>query len=328
MLIIPARYATVQQLGCLETSTGPDKHRKIDACMRSRIVDLATNCYGCHVLQKALDREEEDCLLFVSELLCGNPAKTLVNKHASHVSSRVISTKTVTFLDSGASNHFFRDHSDFRTYVAVAVRTGKSALASEGDFAIVGKGTIAKVFNVGEKEVHITFLNALHAPSLSANLVSVSQFDKAGYYSMFGSRGVIIREGTAGAITLQGHGSDGMYILETANAFANISTAQPTSLKTWHRRLVHGSPHTIEEMRNKNLVSGLDITNHALDGKCLTCQAGRQHTRTYDRYSEPDVPPLDLVAFDLWGPSCAASPGRNIYMMFFVDSGTSHKHTA
>jgi hypothetical protein len=81
-------------------------------------------------------------------------------------------------------------------------------------------------------------------------------------------------------------------------------------------------------MASKGLVSGLDITDHTLDGKCIACRAGRQHTRPYDGHSEPDVPPLDLVAFDLWGPSRVASPGGNIYMMVFVDSGTSHKHTA
>lgn len=58
---------------------------------RGRIVELACNCYGCHVLQKALDCEEEVRLLIVSELLLGDPAQTLVNKHASHVWSKVIS---------------------------------------------------------------------------------------------------------------------------------------------------------------------------------------------------------------------------------------------
>lgn len=52
-------------------------------------MDLATNCYGCHVLQKALDCEEDIRLLIVSELLLGDPAQTLVNKHASHVWSKV-----------------------------------------------------------------------------------------------------------------------------------------------------------------------------------------------------------------------------------------------
>ena len=56
---------------------------------RGRIVELATNCYGCHVLQKALDCEEDIRLTVVSELLLGDPAQTLVNKHASHVWSKV-----------------------------------------------------------------------------------------------------------------------------------------------------------------------------------------------------------------------------------------------
>ena len=63
---------------------------------RGRVVDLATNCYGCHVLQKALDCEEDIRLLIVSELLLGDPAQTLVNKHASHVWSKVCLTFAVT----------------------------------------------------------------------------------------------------------------------------------------------------------------------------------------------------------------------------------------
>ncbi|KAF7350200.1 ARM repeat-containing protein [Mycena venus] len=50
-----------------------------DSAPQRRHVDLATNCYGCHVPQKALDQCEEVCLLVVSELLRGDPAITLVN---------------------------------------------------------------------------------------------------------------------------------------------------------------------------------------------------------------------------------------------------------
>ncbi|KAJ7847401.1 hypothetical protein B0H13DRAFT_2362514 [Mycena leptocephala] len=54
------------------------------------IVDLATNCYGYYVIQKALEcKEEEDCLLIVSELLRGDPALTLVGKHVSHAWSKI-----------------------------------------------------------------------------------------------------------------------------------------------------------------------------------------------------------------------------------------------
>ncbi|PPQ69483.1 hypothetical protein CVT25_002047 [Psilocybe cyanescens] len=75
---------------CLEAASTARERKKIVACMRGRIVDLAVNCYGCHVLQKALDCEEDIRLVIVSELLLGDPAQTLVNKHASHVWSKIM----------------------------------------------------------------------------------------------------------------------------------------------------------------------------------------------------------------------------------------------
>ncbi|KAJ3007157.1 hypothetical protein NUW54_g3653 [Trametes sanguinea] len=75
---------------CLEATSSVDERRKIVMCMRGRVVELATNCYGCHVLQKALDCEEDVRILIVTELLLGDPAQTLVNKHASHVWSKIM----------------------------------------------------------------------------------------------------------------------------------------------------------------------------------------------------------------------------------------------
>ncbi|KAL4068844.1 armadillo-type protein [Scleroderma yunnanense] len=75
---------------CLEAAATPDERRKIVACMRGRVVELSTNCYGCHVLQKALDCEEDIRLMIVKELLHGDPALTLTNKHASHVWSKIM----------------------------------------------------------------------------------------------------------------------------------------------------------------------------------------------------------------------------------------------
>ncbi|KAJ7460373.1 armadillo-type protein [Mycena galericulata] len=84
------RFGNCAVQRCLEAATGPEERRKIVACMRGRVVDLATNCYGCHVLQKALDCEEEEVrLLILSELLMGDPAQMPANKHASHVWSKV-----------------------------------------------------------------------------------------------------------------------------------------------------------------------------------------------------------------------------------------------
>jgi len=45
-------------------------------------MDLAINCCGRYVLQKAVDCEEDIRVLIVSELFLGDPAQTLINKRA------------------------------------------------------------------------------------------------------------------------------------------------------------------------------------------------------------------------------------------------------
>ncbi|KAJ7928188.1 hypothetical protein B0H13DRAFT_2549657 [Mycena leptocephala] len=63
----------------LEATTSPEGHLKIVVCIRYVI------CLPPFLFPKALECEEEVCLLIVSELLRGDPATMLVNKHVSHV---------------------------------------------------------------------------------------------------------------------------------------------------------------------------------------------------------------------------------------------------
>jgi ribosomal protein L34 len=72
------------------------------------MVDLANHRYGCHILQKALDCEEDIRLLIVSELLIGDPAKTLINKHASHVWSKVCGDLYLVMTTGSGNPHGFR----------------------------------------------------------------------------------------------------------------------------------------------------------------------------------------------------------------------------
>ncbi len=95
------------------------------------------------------------------------------------------------------------------------------------------------MFEVGGRKVTLTFKNALHAPLLSASLISVSQFDRSGYYSLFGGGEVIITQGRSGKPILHGRGSAGMYILDPCDNFAMLLTSSPVDLNTWHRWFVH-----------------------------------------------------------------------------------------
>ena len=237
-----------------------------------------------------------------------------------------------TFMDSGASDTMFVSKDEFSEYQPITPRTGDSAKAVDGNFEIVGKGKVIQRYKVEGKERNITYTNALHAPTLNANLVSVGALDKAGITTTFrGGKG--IARTSDGVVVLDGTNVNGMYILEPTNSppnqtLAMTSSAQQTSLEQWHRRLTHCSPLTIKEMMSENLVDGLRISGDRLTGKCEDCIMGRQTHRPFDRETEKDIPPLGLVAFDLWGPSRVQSAGGKLYLMIIVDAGTSYKYGA
>ena len=76
-------------------------------------------------------------------------------------------------------------------------------------------------------------------------------------------------------------------------------------------------------MANKNLVDSLNISKMTVNGKCKDCSLGHQTHCPVDGETEKDLAPLDLVAFNLWGPSHIQSMGGNTYMMVIVDAETS-----
>jgi Integrase core domain/GAG-pre-integrase domain len=238
--------------------------------------------------------------------------------------------KIPTFLDSGASNTMFVSRDAFMKYKPVTPRSGDSAKAENGGFEIIGEGDVVQCYQVDGKEREITYTRALHTPTLNANLVSVSVMDRAGLTTTFGDGKGITRKAD-GTIVLTGQNVNGMYLLETLNDLPNhpiamTSLSQPTSLEQWHRRFTHCSPLTIQEMASKSLVDGLIISGTTLNGKCEDCIMGHQTRRPFDGMTKKDLKPLDLVVFDLWGPSRVPSARGKTYMMIIVDGGTSYKY--
>jgi transposase InsO family protein len=239
--------------------------------------------------------------------------------------------KVPTFIDSGASDTMFVSRDVFTEYKPIPPRKGDSAKADDGSFDIIGEGNVVQRYQVNGEDRKITFTRALHTPTLNANLISVSSFDKAGLTTTFGGGKGIIRKAD-GTVVVSGNNVNGMYILEAMNdapdTLAMTSLAQPTSLEQWHRRLTHCSPLTILEMAKNGLVEGLTISELAITGKCEDCILGRQTRRPFDGTTEKDLSPLDLVSFDLWGPSRIQSVGGKVYLMIIMDAGTSYKHAA
>ncbi|KAK0186583.1 hypothetical protein F5146DRAFT_1142957 [Armillaria mellea] len=116
---------------------------------------------------------------------------------------------TLTFMDSGTSDYFFKNCEDFTDYTPVMFCTGSSAIEGKGTFEILEKGTVSKTFCLDGRDVKLTFKNALHSPSLTANLMSVSSLDRAGLSIIF-SKGCAAVHDQSGKEIFAGYGSDGM----------------------------------------------------------------------------------------------------------------------
>ena len=136
-------------------------------------------------------------------------------------------------------------------------------------------------------------------------------------------------------VVLTGNNVNGMYLLKTLDTndipdttTAMTSTSHPTSLEQWHRHLTHCSPQTIQEMVKNNLVDGLKMTDTSISGKCEDCIMGRHTRRPFDGETEKVLEPLELVSFDIWGPSRIQSARGKTYLWIIVDAGTSYKHGA
>ena len=94
--------------------------------------------------------------------------------------------KTLTFLDSGASDTMFVSKDVFTEYKAITPRLGDSAKAIDGSFDIIGEGNVVQRYNVDRRDLAVTYTRALHAPNLNSNLISVSACDRAGLFTTFG----------------------------------------------------------------------------------------------------------------------------------------------
>ena len=141
-------------------------------------------------------------------------------------------------MDSGTSDTMFVSRDAFTNYKPITPRIGDSAKAENGNFEIIGEGNVVQRYQVDGREQAITYTNALHTPTLNANLVSVSTFDKAGLTTTFGNGKGVVQKAD-GTIILAGENVNGMYLLETLDnapnpSFTMTSLSQPTSLEQWH----------------------------------------------------------------------------------------------
>nr|KAJ3422596.1 Calcium calmodulin-dependent protein kinase kinase 2 [Polyrhizophydium stewartii] len=92
IMLMKNRFGNFLVQCCLDCCT-PQQIHVLGNCMRGQVISLSCDRFGCHVMQKAIDRVDEEVkLALVSELLKSIP-ETFTHRFACHVWQRVLETR-------------------------------------------------------------------------------------------------------------------------------------------------------------------------------------------------------------------------------------------
>ncbi|KAG6839084.1 hypothetical protein C0991_006133, partial [Blastosporella zonata] len=97
-----------------------------------------------------------------------------------------ITNQRITYADSAASRHFFTDCANFITYETAPPGIADGLVANGGVFRVEGIGRVRKMVEIEGRKIELTLDNALYAPHLNHNLISIGCLDKKGCTVMFG----------------------------------------------------------------------------------------------------------------------------------------------
>ncbi|GAU34785.1 hypothetical protein TSUD_205890 [Trifolium subterraneum] len=246
------------------------------------------------------------------------------------------------YPDSGASFHVTGDSRNIQEPTPFA-GSEHIYMGNGQSLPIISSGS--SIFNApNHTQTHLILNNLLHVPSITKNLISVSQFakDNAVYFE-FHPNYCLVKSQATNKVLLQGNvGTDGLYSfshisIAPAKSSSLLSSFKPSvfnvhssstvsnsslsfnSLYLWHLRLGHPNDQTLKSTLKQCNIPFIN-NKHDVSNFCTACCMGKAH-RLYAPASQTTyTQPLELVFSDLWGPSPTVSSLGFHYYISFIDA--------
>lgn len=229
------------------------------------------------------------------------------------------------YVDSGATTHITADLSNLQVQNDY---TGT-------DNVTVGNGSSLPISHVGQASIpscsssqSLLLNNILYVPSITKNLLSISQFTKDNNVLFeFHHTHCLVKDKLTNQTLLHGMLKDGLYqldlqhLLPFAHASSNSSSCHLTTQQqsansmVWHHRLGHPC--------QKTLTSALQLVKvpfHSADLTfCNACCLGKLHQAYFPLSLSKTTAPFQLVHTDVWGPASSPSTDGFRYYVHFLD---------
>ena len=189
-------------------------------------------------------------------------------------------------IDSGATNHYFKDADLFTTYHQLVGDEHIVEAANGGLMRKAGIGSVVVSFWNGNGFNRVQINNVFHLPGATANLLSVSQLEKIPGTNFEISGGLWqIRNGCyVDAIGVRVGGLYQIPILASEELSEHVNVMRPGHLSDtalWHARLGHPGENVIRRMVRVKCVTGMPECEDPL-GFCETCKLGKQRRNPHN----------------------------------------------
>lgn len=222
--------------------------------------------------------------------------------------------KTEWYVDSGASAHL-TVNKDWLKNTNSSPCLPEIVVANESRVSVVCSGDVDIVSDLN---CHITVKDVLCVPTLTTNLLSVSELIKNGNNVVFEEKYCYIYDKND-ALAAIADLTDGVYKLRLQSPSCLLA-APAVSGKLWHRRLAHINSQDMNKMRN-GIVDGLSYegTFDITKSECTICCEGKQMRLPFSHVGERSTETCNRIHADLCGPMEVNSLNGSRYFLLFID---------
>lgn len=217
----------------------------------------------------------------------------------------------VWIIDSGATSHMchnkelFVNMELFQHPLCVSVGDGRELEAK-------GRGSVHMDVIVDGNSRVCSLRDVLYVPGLQYNLISIYKAGKAGIESRFDENGCDMSKD--GNVLAQGVCKGSLYLLTVEEERANVT------MDTWHQRYGHLNHQSLTALKNKNMVTGLNLDKTSKPSFCSACAEGKSsRTKFPTSENKRHDTVLGIVHSDVCGKITTKSLGGSEYFLTFVD---------
>lgn len=223
--------------------------------------------------------------------------------------------KSEWYVDSGASAHMTCNNdwiangdSNPRLPEIIVANDTKVPVLCSGDVQI----TTGCNYNITVKDV-------LCVPSLTTNLLSVSELIKNGNNVVFEASNCYIRN-KVNELVATASLNNGVYKLDIKTTDCLLAAPAVANAELWHRRLAHINISDLKKMKN-GTVDGLSYPEETsnMSEKCVTCCEGKAARLPFSHVGQRSSDTLQIIHADVCGSMETKSIGGAQYFLLFVD---------